>query len=301
MKKRNNFGKAFLLGTALVLMARYAYAEDVVFVDESLLESDLFLADTFEDNSDCWETAEEPCDEDTEFIQIVENDDSLDEVVSLSRPAGYQTTSVRESMRQEEMIDDTFIPFETEESVETAVKTTQNISSKNIIEETETADIIDETISQDSDNLAGKENTSGQEEAFVMIPGNKIPLKKVTTTITETTTKIQKSQTDDHIKTGDTLNEKLAYGTSVHDWDAYAGTTLRELLLDWGEKSGWTVVWKLDRDYHLEAGVIFRGTFTDVSAALIRSFARATPAPIGTFYQGNRFLVINKVEDENER
>ena len=119
MKKRNNFGKAFLLGTALVLTAGYAYAEDVVFVDETLLDSDLFLADTFEDNSDWWEVTEEPCDEDTEFIQIVENDDSLDEVVSLSRPAGYQTTSVRETMEQDEMADDTlFVPFETEESIE---------------------------------------------------------------------------------------------------------------------------------------------------------------------------------------
>lgn len=95
------------------------------------------------------------------------------------------------------------------------------------------------------------------------------------------------------------LATKTSYGEKCHDWEAKIGDTLRGLLMQWGEKSGWTVIWKLDRDYHLEAGVIFRGTFTEVSSALIRSFARATPAPIGTFYKGNRVLVISTQEDEN--
>ena len=95
------------------------------------------------------------------------------------------------------------------------------------------------------------------------------------------------------------LKERIAFGEEVHDWDAPAGETLRHLLMRWGEMSGWTVIWKLDRDYNLEAGVVFRGKFTEVSAAFIRSFARATPAPIGTFYKGNRVLVINTQENEN--
>lgn len=95
------------------------------------------------------------------------------------------------------------------------------------------------------------------------------------------------------------LKERIAYGEEVHDWDAPAGETLRTLLMQWGEQSGWTVVWKLDRDYNLEAGVVFRGKFTEVAAAFIRSFARATPAPIGTFYKGNRVLVINTQENDN--
>jgi len=58
-------------------------------------------------------------------------------------------------------------------------------------------------------------------------------------------------------------------------------------------------VWKLDKDYKLEAGVVFRGTFTEVASAIIRTFARAVPAPIGTFYKGNRVLVVSIQEDEN--
>lgn len=95
------------------------------------------------------------------------------------------------------------------------------------------------------------------------------------------------------------LNERIAYGEEVHDWIAPQGSTMKKLLQQWGNASGWTVVWKLDRDYNLEAGVVFRGKFTEVAAAFIRSFARATPAPIGTFYKGNRVLVINAQENEN--
>jgi len=137
----------------------------------------------------------------------------------------------------------------------------------------------------------------------VSSPNDFIPLKKTTTTITETTTKVKpekkKVTTPDFRKM--TLAEKVEYGQSEQDWEARSGTTLRGLLMDWGSKSGWTVVWKLDRDYNLEAGVTFRGTFTEVASALIRSFARATPPPIGTFHQGNRVLVINAQENENER
>ena len=94
-------------------------------------------------------------------------------------------------------------------------------------------------------------------------------------------------------------SDRITFGDSVHDWEANSGDSLRTLLINWGQKSGWTVVWKLDRDYILEAGVVFRGTFTDVSSAIIRTFARAVPAPIGTFYKGNRVLVINTQEDDN--
>lgn len=94
-------------------------------------------------------------------------------------------------------------------------------------------------------------------------------------------------------------NDKIAFGEAVHDWDAARGETLKSLLTQWAEVSGWTLIWKLDRDYNLEAGVVFRGTFTEVASAIIRTFARAVPAPIGTFYRGNRVLVISIQEDEN--
>lgn len=85
----------------------------------------------------------------------------------------------------------------------------------------------------------------------------------------------------------------------IKDWVASEGTTLRGLLTEWGNQAQWRVVWNMDRDYTLEAGAVFRGRFMDVSSALLRSFARARPAPKGTFYKGNKVLVISTREDEN--
>lgn len=85
----------------------------------------------------------------------------------------------------------------------------------------------------------------------------------------------------------------------VEDWLATEGSSIRSLLTEWGDKSGWRVVWSTDREYILEAGAMFRGRFMDVASALIRSFARARPAPWGTFYKGNRVLLVTTQEDEN--
>ena len=83
------------------------------------------------------------------------------------------------------------------------------------------------------------------------------------------------------------------------DWLAEEGQSLKELLTQWSEESGWRLIWKTNRNYTLNAGAMFRGNFADVSSALVRAFARARPAPIATFYKGNRVLVIETMEDEN--
>lgn len=85
----------------------------------------------------------------------------------------------------------------------------------------------------------------------------------------------------------------------VQDWLAEEGQTLRAVLTEWSEKSGWRLVWNTNRNYTITAGAMFRGRFADVSSALIRAFARARPAPIATFYKGNRVLVVETMEDEN--
>lgn len=85
----------------------------------------------------------------------------------------------------------------------------------------------------------------------------------------------------------------------VEDWLAEEGKTLKQVISEWGDKSGWRVVWNTNRNYKITAGAMFRGRFADVSSALVRAFARARPAPIATFYKGNRVLVIETMEDEN--
>ncbi len=85
----------------------------------------------------------------------------------------------------------------------------------------------------------------------------------------------------------------------VQDWLAPEGASLRALLMEWSDRSNWKVVWKSDREYVLEAGAVFRGRYMDVASALVRTFARARPAPIATFYKGNMVLLITTLEDEN--
>lgn len=86
---------------------------------------------------------------------------------------------------------------------------------------------------------------------------------------------------------------------AVEDWLAEEGNTLKGLLSEWSERAGWRLVWNSNRNYTLAAGAMFRGRFADVASALIRNFARARPAPLATFYKGNRVLVVETMEDEN--
>lgn len=104
---------------------------------------------------------------------------------------------------------------------------------------------------------------------------------------------------------GNSTEEKVAVAEqnitddTILTWEANEGDTLRELLTKWSGMSGWKLLWNTNRNYTLNAGVMFKGKFTDVSAALIRAFARARPAPIATFYKGNRVIVVETMENEN--
>ena len=86
---------------------------------------------------------------------------------------------------------------------------------------------------------------------------------------------------------------------TVLTWEAEEGENLRELLTKWSAMSGWKLLWNTNRNYILSAGVMFKGKFADVSSALIRAFARARPAPIATYYKGNRVIVVETMENEN--
>ena len=99
--------------------------------------------------------------------------------------------------------------------------------------------------------------------------------------------------------TSGTQSESYNPEDPVEDWLAEEGQNLKALLTEWSERAGWRLVWNSNRNYTLTAGAMFRGRFADVSSALIRAFARARPAPIATFYKGNRVLVVETMEDEN--
>ncbi len=95
------------------------------------------------------------------------------------------------------------------------------------------------------------------------------------------------------------IDEVLVGDNTILTWEAQEGENLRELLTKWSAMSGWKLLWNTNRNYILNAGVMFKGKFADVSAALIRAFARARPAPVATYYKGNRVIVVETMENEN--
>ncbi len=95
------------------------------------------------------------------------------------------------------------------------------------------------------------------------------------------------------------VEETKVSDDTVLTWEANEGDNVRELLTKWSALSGWKLLWNTNRNYTLSAGVVFKGKFADVSSALIRAFARARPAPIATYYKGNRVIVVETMENEN--
>ncbi len=75
-------------------------------------------------------------------------------------------------------------------------------------------------------------------------------------------------------------------------WRADKDRALRTVLAEWAERAGWQVVWNSGYEYKLEAGASFGGDFIQAAGDLLRSMQAARPAVTGTFFRGNRTLVI---------
>lgn len=76
-------------------------------------------------------------------------------------------------------------------------------------------------------------------------------------------------------------------------WRADKDASLRGILESWGTRSGWSVVWKSQYEYRLQAGAQFAGDFVQASGELIRSVGEVQPRLNVTFFKGNRVLVVS--------
>jgi hypothetical protein len=81
-------------------------------------------------------------------------------------------------------------------------------------------------------------------------------------------------------------------------WSVPAGRMLRDVLGEWAVHAGWTVVWRSDRDFPLDAPASFQGDFLSAATRLFEGFATAVPAPLGHFYKGNKVLVVISGEEK---
>jgi hypothetical protein len=83
-----------------------------------------------------------------------------------------------------------------------------------------------------------------------------------------------------------------------HTWHAHAGQTLDQVLGSWADRVGWTLVLSSKMVYDLQASADFEGDFTEAAGTLIRSI-KAVPQPLGTFYRGNKVLVVRNHFDQS--
>lgn len=80
-------------------------------------------------------------------------------------------------------------------------------------------------------------------------------------------------------------------------WTAESGMTLHQVLGDWSDRAGWTLVYQSEMVYQLQATADFKGDFLTAAGYLIKSI-QADPQPIATFYTGNNALVISNNQDQ---
>jgi hypothetical protein len=79
-------------------------------------------------------------------------------------------------------------------------------------------------------------------------------------------------------------------------WTAAVGQSLRTVLVDWGLRAGWTIIWQSDREYPVDATATFSGDFVKAAEQLFDGFSTVTPAPSAHVYKGNRVLLVESGE-----
>ena len=82
-------------------------------------------------------------------------------------------------------------------------------------------------------------------------------------------------------------------GGAVTDWvvDPARHETLLDVLEDWGEDAGWSVVWKSGRRYAVRAGASFGGAFLD-AVDLLMAAPATRRSLVALAHEPNRHLVI---------
>lgn len=97
---------------------------------------------------------------------------------------------------------------------------------------------------------------------------------------------------------------------SEQEWVVTSGLTLQELLSDWTESAGWSLVWDSPYEYPIEADAVFYGPFIthDTSGEslegaavdLVHSMSNARPPVNADFYLQNRVMVMTTSIEEHD-
>lgn len=93
---------------------------------------------------------------------------------------------------------------------------------------------------------------------------------------------------------GDLLN---LLSETVSEWDMQPGETLRSALTRWCEASGWSLAWRVDRDFPIDAPLRFKpGTsFSEAVRQTMRAVWQTHPGLKARMYQNNVIVVTEGV------
>ena len=75
-------------------------------------------------------------------------------------------------------------------------------------------------------------------------------------------------------------------------WPIDAGANLQIVLRNWTKNAGWTLLWEVPRDYHIQIPVTLIGSFEQVIHQLMESVNRTNPEIEAILYQRNKVVVI---------
>ena len=85
----------------------------------------------------------------------------------------------------------------------------------------------------------------------------------------------------------------------IRIWHVSPRHTVNDILADWGEKAGWTVAFKTNQVYEIEASADFEGDFISAATSLLKS-VHAEPRFKAVFHSGNKVLVVGNTFQQVE-
>ncbi|WP_183085126.1 toxin co-regulated pilus biosynthesis Q family protein [Trinickia fusca] len=75
-------------------------------------------------------------------------------------------------------------------------------------------------------------------------------------------------------------------------WTVARDGQLQAVLTDWCRRAGWTLVWKSEYSYRIDAEATFNGDFVSAVTSMLAALGNVSPPIYPDIYKGNRVLVI---------
>ena len=76
------------------------------------------------------------------------------------------------------------------------------------------------------------------------------------------------------------------------EWKMVAGQTINQELQLWASQAGWTVVWRLEKDWVIPASTTFTGEFQVAAGEVIKTLSSNGAIIQAHFFTGNKTMLV---------